>query len=502
MGNKSSSKKVPEKLRYRQADYPITTEIDLYNDDEAIEIRESETKTISDITPYDQKLQLLMKPALSYLQINGTLPQEMPCQLSMQASETSISEETLRQGVDIICVIDVSGSMRGPKLELTKKTLEFMVNQLCEKDRVSLIAFNNIVTRIQPLIRMTPHGKAQTIEEIRNLEANGGTDITGGLHHGIKTLEDRKIVNKISSIVLLSDGRDKQKDTSLDRGKASIDSSSLKDYSIHTFGYGSGHDAQLLSAISQLRNGGFYYVEKSESIPEAFSNCLGELMSAVADQIQVRLQTQATDVSFSLTKVYSENGDSTFAMPPVLTGDKKEAIFILSFPSCQQQFPQPYIISPVKGFIKYRLIRTGEEIEEECYLNIPVFNENDAIDSIEIDEDVMVNFYRVKSAEILKEAGELGDKGNMEGARNLLQKGADELKVSVVAENSIVKILINDLENTKGRFLNEREYEHGGKAEVMSKARGHFSKREQNVECYKNSCQKEISKCSKEYFAN
>lgn len=59
-----------------------------------------------------------------------------------------------RQGIDLIVVIDVSGSMRGTKIELVKDTLYFLIKQLKDYDRLSFITFNddvNFYTKLNPM---------------------------------------------------------------------------------------------------------------------------------------------------------------------------------------------------------------------------------------------------------------------------------------------------------------------------------------------------------------
>ena len=59
-----------------------------------------------------------------------------------------------RAGIDLIVVIDVSGSMRGTKIALVKDTLYFMISQLKEYDRLSFITFNEKValeTKLNPM---------------------------------------------------------------------------------------------------------------------------------------------------------------------------------------------------------------------------------------------------------------------------------------------------------------------------------------------------------------
>jgi hypothetical protein len=51
---------------------------------------------------------------------------------------------------------------------------------------------------------------------------------------------------------------------------------------IHTFGIGHGHSADLLQAIAQATSGTYYYVDSSKSIAPAYGEVLGGLLSVVA----------------------------------------------------------------------------------------------------------------------------------------------------------------------------------------------------------------------------
>lgn len=44
---------------------------------------------------------------------------------------------------------------------------------------------------------------------INQLFASGGTNIMSGMNLALKTINDRKIPNKVTSVFLLSDGQDK-----------------------------------------------------------------------------------------------------------------------------------------------------------------------------------------------------------------------------------------------------------------------------------------------------
>eukprot|EP01027_Heterolobosea_sp_BB2_P010243 GEZU01015061.1.p1 GENE.GEZU01015061.1~~GEZU01015061.1.p1 ORF type:complete len:112 (+),score=26.11 GEZU01015061.1:74-409(+) len=48
-------------------------------------------------------------------------------------------ETVKRAPIDVIAVVDRSGSMSGPKIQLTNDTLQFVIGQLGDKDRLGII---------------------------------------------------------------------------------------------------------------------------------------------------------------------------------------------------------------------------------------------------------------------------------------------------------------------------------------------------------------------------
>lgn len=94
--------------------------------------------------------------------------------------ETAKGEKS-RPGIDLMCVIDVSGSMSGTKIELVKKSLSYIVELLGESDRISLITFESFASRLIPLLRVTPSNIQKIQEAIGTLSGRGGTSIFAGM---------------------------------------------------------------------------------------------------------------------------------------------------------------------------------------------------------------------------------------------------------------------------------------------------------------------------------
>lgn len=114
-----------------------------------------------------------------------------------------------RTSVDLICVIDVSGSMNGEKIELVKETMKFLIETLTPSDRLSIITFNGSGNRICGLRAVTQENMVFFSNHINGLFASGGTSIMSGMNLALKSIRDRKIPNKVTSVFLLSDGQDK-----------------------------------------------------------------------------------------------------------------------------------------------------------------------------------------------------------------------------------------------------------------------------------------------------
>lgn len=99
--------------------------------------------------------------------------------MSLKAEE--MVDETERQGMDIIAVLDVSSSMTGSKIELLRETMLFVADVLSEQDRLSIVSFSSNANRLTPLIPQGKVNKSRVDAAIRGLHASGSTNISSGM---------------------------------------------------------------------------------------------------------------------------------------------------------------------------------------------------------------------------------------------------------------------------------------------------------------------------------
>ena len=89
---------------------------------------------------------------------------------------TLTSEDTKKKvnGVDLIFVVDISGSMGGDRINLVKESLKYMVDLMTEEDNMSLVIFESSAKLINGLLPMTEENKNKIINSINQLRVTGG----------------------------------------------------------------------------------------------------------------------------------------------------------------------------------------------------------------------------------------------------------------------------------------------------------------------------------------
>jgi predicted NodU family carbamoyl transferase len=111
----------------------------------------------------------------------------------VHAKAPAATPELVAPPLDIVTVLDVSGSMAGYKLALLKQAMmSFVIDRLGPRDRLSIVAFACEARRILGLTRMSDGGKATAKAAVESLVTQAGTDIGGGLRVAAEVLDGRR----------------------------------------------------------------------------------------------------------------------------------------------------------------------------------------------------------------------------------------------------------------------------------------------------------------------
>jgi hypothetical protein len=379
-------------------------------------------------------------------------------------------KSSTKTSIDLICVIDRSWSMKGEKLDFIKQSFKFLLEYLDERDRLSVIVFDNEIKRLCPLWSMNKENKVKVEGLINSVIAKGGTNIAKAMQHAFEIIKQRKQENNVTSIFLLSDGIDLNADRKvrnllnkeqffLNQTSGNIKNESSNKYgnfSIHTFGYGNDHDAKMMQNISQIADGCFYFVNDLSTIDECFLGCLAGLLSVIAQDVEIRIRPSNY---IEITKFYGvqdlfnfDKDSNTYSMKilQLISGRKFNFLFevkinnTLILKDNLKNVEICDIICNLQGLKSSNYQKTM--IEFQCI--VPIADDSDNIKREEnTNGDVVFNFYRLKCGEFIRNANELSLVGNYTQAKALLEPLIEEMKKKLqYIDNEDLKNLIMDLD--------------------------------------------------------
>ncbi|XP_052194491.1 E3 ubiquitin-protein ligase WAV3-like [Diospyros lotus] len=406
-----------------------------------------------------------------------------------EANMSPISQFS-RAPVDLVTVLDVSGSMAGTKLALLKRAMGFVIHHLGPSDRLSVIAFSSSARRLFPLRRMTDAGRQEALQAVNALTSNGGTNIAEGLKKGAKVMTDRKWKNPVASIILLSDGQDTYAvSSSPGGGHPQIDYQALLPLSIqsnegtglripvHAFGFGADHDAASMHSISETSGGTFSFIEAESVIQDAFAQCIGGLLSVVVQELQV-----VVDCVHPWLKLGSvKSGSYKTRLPPdsrqcfIDAGDlyaEEGRDFLVTVDIPVDGSSNEMQLLKVRCTYKDPITKESVTLEEVDVLKIqrPEITRESVI-SVEVDRQRN----RLRAAEAMAEARAAAERGDLAGAVSVLARCTEVLSetLSAQAGDQLCNDLAAELREMQERMANRQVYESSGRAYVLSGLSSH-----------------------------
>jgi von Willebrand factor type A domain len=410
----------------------------------------------------------------NYLQLSNNT-QEWPVCISIGCSEQNVED---RLGIDIVCLIETS-MLSKSKSDLIKSSLEFVMNRLSGQDRLSIVSFSDSARRLCPLMAMSYTGKIKVGMILRNLVYSGSSDLAEGAVFALSVLNNRRIVNSNSNILIFSRGRDNHPNSIKERISDILREFTFRinaNFSTHVFAMDGAVD--ILTYIAEETNGNCYIPKDEPSMLQSIAYCCGVMESTIAENLNISILLLNSPIPYIISKVYSENAETEFRMPDMVSGSVIDTIFVIKFLPCSVTDLKELEIAKIT--IEYTF--KGLKCLEEAGLKIPIFSQNKLCREIELHEDVLLSFYRVKAADIMNEAAEISAY-DLLGAKELLEKGTLELEQCVINRTRFIQTLANELRTWKDNLSPTEE----SKAAIRNRARNHWTKRCFDIPEYQNS---------------
>jgi len=213
---------------------------------------------------------------------------------------------TARQPSDIVCVIDISGSMGSEAkimgaggtaeshglslLDVAKHGVRTIVNALNENDRLGVVAFNNQAFEVFPLTAMNEAGHKMAEEKLNELQQGGGTNIWEGLVAGLDALRAVPANNRFGHVMLLTDGESQNRETILPNLEAYKQQHESLPGTINTFGFGYQLDSSLLVNMANAGSGAYSFIPDAGFVGTAFVNMMSQLLVTFGKGVFIKVE--------------------------------------------------------------------------------------------------------------------------------------------------------------------------------------------------------------------
>ncbi len=193
-----------------------------------------------------------------------------------------------RAPVNLALVIDKSGSMGGEKISKAREAALEAVRRLSPDDLVSLVVYDNGV-RVLASARRVGDGEALA-SMIEGVEANGGTNLHGGVVAGADELRKNIEGAYTHRVLLLSDGL-ANVGPQTPEALGSLGARLVREgISVTTIGLGLDFNEDLMTRLARRSDGNTYFVADGRELPRIFNEELGDVLSVVARRVVIELE--------------------------------------------------------------------------------------------------------------------------------------------------------------------------------------------------------------------
>jgi Ca-activated chloride channel family protein len=194
-----------------------------------------------------------------------------------------------RSRANLVFLVDVSGSMQSPdKLDLAKRSLRILVDNLKDGDTVSLVTYAGS-TRV--VLGPTGLDKRNDImAAIEDLTAGGSTAMGSGLELAYDQAMKSRESDAISRVIVLSDGDANVGTTSHEEILKTISAKVKEGVTLSTIGFGMGnYKDETMEQLADKGNGNNFYIDSLSQAKRVFQAQLGSTLEVVAKDVKLQV---------------------------------------------------------------------------------------------------------------------------------------------------------------------------------------------------------------------
>ncbi len=167
--------------------------------------------------------------------------------------------------VALALVIDKSGSMSGPKIDMAKEAAVRSLQVLGPLDQAAVLTFDSVPQWVATPTPLTDDGRQHLDDAIGGIDAGGGTEIYPAVAAAFEALRD--VDADVKHLILLTDGQD----AGSNNYQPLIEQMVAAHVTVSTVAVGDDADQGFLSALARAGHGRFHFTDNPADIPDIFT---------------------------------------------------------------------------------------------------------------------------------------------------------------------------------------------------------------------------------------
>lgn len=219
------------------------------------------------------------------------------------AFDTNINPKTWRRApLNLVAVIDKSGSMSGEPLDHARKALLNAIGEMGEGDQLSIVLYGDTVETYLPPTKVTRASKAELRRAVKAVRSRGATYMEAGLERGFDLAQQTQAgFDGTTRLMLFTDERPNVGRTDAESFMGMARAASAHDIGMSTIGVGVEFGAELATKVSSVRGGNLFFVRGEEDIDRLFAKEFDFMISEIARDMTV---TIAPEAGYKISGVY------------------------------------------------------------------------------------------------------------------------------------------------------------------------------------------------------
>ncbi len=191
---------------------------------------------------------------------------------------------------DVVVVLDTSGSMDGGKLDQAKEALDYILRNLNENDRFTIVEFSTGV-RLYDKDLQPVSAASDAIAWVERLQPSGGTDIDGALTRAMELVDEERP----TYLLFLTDGLPTEGETDIVDILENIGKAAPDNVRLFAFGVGDDVDTYLLDSLAGEHHGASSYVRPGERLDETVSSFYAKISTPLLTDVELTVHGVDTE---------------------------------------------------------------------------------------------------------------------------------------------------------------------------------------------------------------